>query len=140
MRLLMKTMLFVVIANILSHPAPAKDPEKTASEGAIQVLKISPQDEQAVIKTADGETKIIKIGDTLGENGEIIEITKDRVVVEEKKGKDAETIIIRLEKGKQTVQRLKKTAERQPIFVSPPASQETKGDTPPLKSKRFGYK
>ncbi len=142
MRLLMKTMLFVLIViNILSHQAPAKNSEKTASEGAIQILKISPGDERAVIKTADGETKIIKIDDTLGNNGKVTEISKDRIVMEKMRGDDTETIIIRIENGKQAVQRLRKTAVKQPPLLSTHASQETKGDMPsPLKSKRFGYK
>ena len=40
----------------------------------LQVLKISPQDERAIIKTPDGKMQIIKPGDFVGESGKVTEI------------------------------------------------------------------
>jgi len=74
----------------------------------IQVLKISPQDERVVVKTADGKTQVIKPGDALA-SGTVIEIAEGRVVLEERQGNDKETVIIRLKDGKQTVERIRKT-------------------------------
>ena len=85
----------------------------------IRVLKISGQDERAVVKLPNGKMKVIKTGDSLGEQGVVIEVAKDRIVVEEKKGKLTETVIIRLENGKQRVERLRKSAERQPELYAP---------------------
>lgn len=89
----------------------------------IQVLKISPQDERAVIKTADGKTKVVKPGDVLTEQFSsqqkqtnntktltVIEIAEGRVVLEERQGNDKETVIIRLKDGKQTVEKVRRTA------------------------------
>jgi hypothetical protein len=112
----------------------------------IQVLKISPQDERAVIRTADGKTQMIKTGDILeaeafsvqssqfrSEGQEkaksdqqsavsskreskttdselrVVEIAKGRIVLEERRGNDKKTVIIRLKDGKQTVELIRKT-------------------------------
>jgi hypothetical protein len=85
----------------------------------IHVLKISPQDQRAVIKQTDGTIQVIKVGDLVGANGKIIEISAGRVVIEEVSNNETEKIIIRLENGKQRVERLKKTADKQPPLYSP---------------------
>ncbi|MBI4697775.1 MAG: hypothetical protein HY758_02365 [Nitrospirae bacterium] len=86
---------------------------------SIQIIKISPQDERAVIKATDGGLKIIKVGDSIGENGKIIEIAKGRVVIEEKTADGMEKVIIRLEDGKQKIERIRKTADKQPLLYAP---------------------
>jgi hypothetical protein len=85
----------------------------------IHVLKISAQDERAVIKTPDGKMQIIKPGDPIGVSGKITEIAADRVVVEEKTGNETEKVIIRLINGKQKVERIKKTVEQAPAMRAP---------------------
>lgn len=104
----------------------------------IQILKISPVDERAVIKTPDGKMGIIKTGDLLHVTGSelrvvgekkqksaagyelrVVEITKGRIVFEEKTDKGIETVIIRLEGGKQRVERIRKTGEKQPVPYAP---------------------
>jgi hypothetical protein len=99
-----------------------------ASLDDIQILKISAQDQRAVIRTSDGKTQIIKPGDSLGANGKVTEIVADRVVVEEKKGNVAEKVIIRLSDGKQKVERLKKTGEHAPTMLAP-AKRDVKAKT-----------
>jgi len=98
-----------------------KEPAKQISADTIQVLKITAQDERAVIKTPDGKTLIIKPGDSLGANGKVIEIAADRVVIEEKKRNETEKVILRLIDGKQKVERLKKTGEQTPAMLAPAA-------------------
>jgi len=85
----------------------------------IQILKIAPQDERAVIKTPDGKTRIIRPGDALGTSGKVTEIAADRVVIEEKKGNETEQVIIRLIDGKQKVERMRKTAGKAPELLAP---------------------
>jgi hypothetical protein len=85
----------------------------------LHVLKISPQDQRAVIRQADGKMQIVKVGDAVGATGKIIEISEGRVVIEEVSNNETERIIIRLENGKQRVERLKKTADKQPPLYSP---------------------
>lgn len=81
------------------------------------LLKISPQDERAVVKMEDGAMKIIKPGDAIGNNGKVIEITSGRVVIEELTDGDKETVIIRLEDGKQSIERMRKTPDRRPEIL-----------------------
>jgi hypothetical protein len=85
----------------------------------IQVLKISAQDERAVIKTPDGKMQIIKIGDSLGDHERVLEIAANRVVIEEKSREGTEKVIIRLVKGKQKVERLRKTVQQSSPLLSP---------------------
>lgn len=117
----------------------------------IQLLKISPQDERAIIRTPDGKMQMIKVGDVLRVPGSglrvkgekynknvagsalrdstsknmqhnasselrVVEIAEGRVVLEEKKGEEVETVIIRLEDGKQKVERVKKAGGVQPLM------------------------
>ena len=80
----------------------------------IHLLKISPQDERAIVKMEDGSMKIIKPGDAIGKSGKVIEITTNRVVIEEMADGNRETVIIRVENGRQTVERHRKTPDTRP--------------------------
>lgn len=84
---------------------------------SIHLLKISPQDERAVVKMEDGSTRIIKLGDVIGKNGKIIEITAGRVVIEEQTERGIETVIIRLEDGRQKIERISRMPDRQPHLL-----------------------
>lgn len=85
----------------------------------MKLLKISPQDERAVVKMEDGSMKIIKPGDAIGSNGKVIEITVGRVVIEEQTERGMETVIIRFEQGRQLIERIKKTADKPPVLFRP---------------------
>ncbi len=111
----------------------------------IRVIKISPQDERAVIKTSDRKLQIIKVGDVIRvENSyqhsavsgqersaqrsdvsiqhsvlRVIEITTGRVVFEGMTDMGVETVIIRVEDGKQRVERIRKAGEEQPLLYAP---------------------
>ena len=97
-----------------------------ASLDTIQVLKISPQDQRAVVKTPDGTMQIIKPGDMVGNDSKVVEVTAGRVMFEEKTGSEKETVIIRLEDGKQQVERIKKAPEKQVHLYSPRSAREQK--------------
>lgn len=100
-----------------------------SSIDSIQLLKISAQDQRAVIKTTDGKMKVIKTGDVLRvTSGElrVVEITVGRVVLEEKTGNETEKVVIRLEDGKQRVERIKKAGEKQPQLYSVKTPHEQK--------------
>ncbi len=56
-------LIFAVM--LFTHLAFAGEPKKTSSADFIHILKISSEDEKAVIKTQDGKTQIIKVGDIL---------------------------------------------------------------------------
>ncbi len=135
----------------------------------IQVLNISPQDERAVIKTADSKTQVIKPGDvissdqTKANSGQqsavsgqekttssqrsasssqqkqeknnatltVIEIAEGSVVLEERQGNDKGTVIIRMKDGKQTVERIRKTApvNRQQLKAAVSTQQSKKSNS-----------
>jgi hypothetical protein len=95
-----------------------------ASIDGIRVLKISDQDQRAVIQDVDGKTRVLKPGDSVGKSGKVSEIAADRVVIEEKAGNASETIIIRLDNGKQRVERLKKTKEPAPLMYAPSTNEK----------------
>lgn len=85
----------------------------------MKLLKISPQDERAVVKTEDGGMKIIKPGDAIGKNGRVIEITANRVVIEEQTENGRETVIMRLVHGNQTVERISRVPDGRPQMLKP---------------------
>ena len=86
---------------------------------SIQILRIIEQEEKAMIKLPDGRMHILKVGDSIGKNGKVIEIVEGRIVFEEKTEKGLETVIIRFENGKQRIERISKTGDKAPILYSP---------------------
>ena len=86
---------------------------------SIHILRILDEEEKAVIKLPDGRTHILNVGDPIGKNGKVIEIVEGRVVIEERTEKGLETVIIRFEKGKQRIERIRKIEEGQPGLYSP---------------------
>ncbi|MDH4163507.1 MAG: hypothetical protein OEW15_12565 [Nitrospirota bacterium] len=83
------------------------------------VLKISPQDHAAVMRIDNGPAKLVRVGEKVGKDGKVTEIAEGRVVIEEGAGKDVETVIIRVERGTQTVERIKKVADPKPMLLAP---------------------
>ena len=86
---------------------------------SIHILRIIEQEERAMIKLADGRMHILKVGDLVGKNGKVTEIVEGRIVIEERTEKGPETVIIRLEDGKQKIERIRKVGEKQPILYAP---------------------
>jgi len=70
----------------------------------VAVVRLSPQDGSAVIRTADGELSVVRLGDLVGEIGRITEITGERLMLERPTAQGMERIIIRLIEGQQTVE------------------------------------
>jgi hypothetical protein len=98
----------------------AQEPLENIPIEAVQLLKISGSDERAVIKTPDGKLVVIKVGDAIGnQKGKITEIAAGRVVVEEKVGREIETVIFRLEGGRQRIERIKRFGEERPMMLAP---------------------
>jgi hypothetical protein len=107
--------IFFVLALLIPSFAFAEEPLQTVSLENIQLLRISPSDERAVVKAPDGKLKVIKVGDAIGDKGgRIIEIAEGRVVIEEKSDRETEKVIIRLEGGKQRIERIRKQGESSP--------------------------
>lgn len=116
--------LMAIIVLSLAFTGYATEPGKGAAIDTVQILKISPHDQRAVIKTTNGKMQVIKVGDAVGESGRVVEITEGRVVIEEKVNDSSERVIIRLENGSQKVERFKKAESRQPALYMPQPAQK----------------
>jgi len=84
----------------------------------IKFLKISAQDQKAVLKDSDGKLKMIGVGDAVGGDSKVVEIAKDRVVLEKMTEAGIEIIIIRLINGEQKIERVTKAGEKKPLYGS----------------------
>lgn len=88
----------------------------------VHVLKITAQDQRAVIKMPGGKVQVIKEGDVLRVTGgelQVVEIADGRVIFEEQTERGTERVIIRLGEGKQKVERMKKQGEKLPLLYAP---------------------
>lgn len=108
----MQTKLFILFLTVLSL---ALFSTKTLAAGVvrIQVLKISAQDQKAVVKTPEGTLKLVGLGDFIGGDARIIEIAEGRVVLEQPGEYGLEQIIVRLENGKQKIDMMRVEPLRQ---------------------------
>jgi hypothetical protein len=108
--------------------ASAKEPGMAGSVDKMQVLKIAAQDGRAVVRLADVQPHVIAVGDVLDSNAKVIEISDGRVVVEEARENEIEMIIIRLNDGEQTTQRIKRVSQPGAALLTPSA-QDTRSKT-----------
>lgn len=88
----------------------------------IQVVKISPRDQSAVVKTSGGTMHVIRVGDSPKGLGRVIEIVEGRIVIAAQGEGGSEEIIIKVEDGVQRVVRIRKVGDAEPPFsTSQPA-------------------
>jgi hypothetical protein len=93
----------------------------------ITFVKLSPPDQKAVIKTPDGKLQMVGIGDMVGDDNRIAEISKDRVVLEKMSQAGVETIIVTLHNGKQKIQKISKAAgKKQPLASAAAQAEKSK--------------
>lgn len=85
----------------------------------IQFIKVSAQDSKAVVRGIDGKMQVIKPGDTVVENITVKEIIPGRIILEEKTSKGVETLIVRVDGGKNRIERLRRQPDSGPTLVSP---------------------
>jgi hypothetical protein len=84
----------------------------------ITILKISSIDQSAVVRDPGAKIRLIKPGDRIGENSQVLEIDEGRIVLEENTAQGKETIIIYFENGKQRLERISKgSAPNQTLYV-----------------------
>ena len=81
----------------------------------VRFIKVAPQDEKAVIMGPDGKLRVIKKGDTVADNITVKEIIPGRIILEENTAKGPETVIVRVENGRQRIERIRKQAEGQEV-------------------------
>jgi hypothetical protein len=84
-----------------------------------QVVRISSQDRAAVIRSPENKLSVIKAGSRIEGVGKVAEIAENRVVIEAPGDRGGETLIIRLEGGRQRTERIRKAGHRRPLFYAP---------------------
>ncbi len=117
-------MMFLTLFIIMSSSVWGAETASSVSIDHIQVLRISPNEGKAVVRMPDNRALVIKAGDSIGHNARVIEVVEGRIVIEEKGPQGIETVIIRVEDGKQRVERIRKAVKEGPALYSP--SQEAK--------------
>lgn len=75
----------------------------------IKIVKISPVDQTAVVKSPGERLKIVRVGEDLIKNGPIAMISSDKLVIEHQENGRIETIIFRLQEDGQTIDRISPT-------------------------------
>lgn len=114
MKILTITVIFFIslltFAEESSPPIPVNE---------IVVIKISAQDARAVIKIPGEKLRMIQTGDEIGARAKVIEIARERVVIEELTDKGTETVIIRFKDGQQSVERIRSVPEDSPQLYVP---------------------
>ncbi len=83
------------------------------------ILKLSAREQAAVIRRADGEVHLVRVGETIGKDRRVIEIDSQRLI--SKAFHDGETVIVivRLEDGRQAISTVKDIGERRPALYQP---------------------
>ncbi len=116
---------FLALMALISLVASVRGQAQEITIESIHILGIVEQEEKAMIKLPDGKMHILKVGDPIGKNGKVIEIVEGRIVIEESTEKGPETVIIRFEKGKQRIERIRRVGDKQPVLYSP-STKDTK--------------
>ncbi|OGR33495.1 MAG: hypothetical protein A2091_10105 [Desulfuromonadales bacterium GWD2_61_12] len=86
---------------------------------AFQFLKISPQEQKAVVKLPEGELQMVGIGAVIAGDARIVEIVEGRVVLEQPGEAGDETVIVRLDGKQQRIERISKRGEKPPETTAP---------------------
>ena len=123
----MRTVPILVLVVLISLVIETRGQAQQITVESMQVVRILDQEEKAMIKLPDGKMHILKVGDDLtkdplrvtGSGLRVVEITEGRIVIEERTEKGPEKVIIRFEKGKQTIERIRKAGDKQPVLYSP---------------------
>ena len=100
----------LVIAFFTLQPTPSL----ALSIQDLQVVKISPADGCAIVKTSENDLRLIKVGSSLDQNSRVVEITDGRIVIQCKTPKGFETVIIRVEDGRQKIERIRRIGDLRP--------------------------
>lgn len=123
-----KTLLIITIIFLITCTAFA------GTFADYRLLKISAPDQRAVVKTSQGKLQVIGVGVEI-DNMQVSEIAEGRVVLT---GKNLETVIVRLENGRQRIETYQRLADQAPILTAPDMATEKTAPTDRSDSKS-GY-
>lgn len=91
MRKLMVSMS--ILALLLPIAAMAEESQSTAAD-SVQLIRVSPHGDKAIIRGSDGKMRMIKVGDSIGDNGKVTEIAKDKVTIEKNTENGVESVTV----------------------------------------------
>jgi hypothetical protein len=111
MKFLSITALFVLVCVTFSS---------AADFGGYAFVRISGPDSRAVVRTPDGEMRLVAPGDLLGD-ATITEITGNRVVLEQSGPDGKAVLIVTVKDGRQQVRRIQQMPVRLQAVSSEPA-------------------
>jgi len=135
-----KLLIMVALLLVVAQTLRAETIDK------IKFIKVSEQEGKAVIKDADNKLCMVSVGDVIGMDGKVInpekkaknkkdktsddilrvvEITKDRVLLERQTQNGPEKIVVRLVNGKQSIEKITVTKPMQPGLVGNQVRQVT---------------
>ena len=92
-----------------------------------QFLKLSPQEQKAVVKTPEGKLELVGVGAVIAGDCQVVEIAEGRVVLERSGDDGKETIIVRLDGKHQRIERIRPRGEKPPTMLAPASPEEEKG-------------
>lgn len=114
-----------ILALLIPFITGIPQPQFSLATEEIKLLKISPGDKRAIVKTSSGALEVIKVGDSLGEMSRVVEIVEGRIVIETQGERGSEQVIIRLENGSQRIERIHKVGDESPLLSIPQPIDET---------------
>jgi hypothetical protein len=90
----------------------------------LRVIKISPQDERAVVRIDKRDLQIIEVGDALQNFGRVIQIAPGRIVLETEADNGTELVIIRLKNGQHNIERIRKGGAEATVLQAPQSNRQ----------------
>ena len=114
-------LIYSAILLLLFLLSPMGAPPLGASDIAeLQIVRISPRDRAAVVKSPENKLSVIREGSRIEGVGTVVEIGEKRVVIAGSwRRMRVETLIIRLEGGMQRTERIRKAGGRQSVLYAP---------------------
>ncbi len=100
------TRLFLLLSALMLAVSPVH-----AEFNGHRFLKISSAEQAAVVKGPDGELRLVRPGDKVGDEAILVEIDFDRAVLEKDGEWGTVTLIVNVENGEQRIARM----ERRPL-------------------------
>jgi hypothetical protein len=95
-----------------------------SSAADLRVIKISPQDQRAVVRIDKGDLQVIEVGDELEDFGRVIQIAPGRIVLETEADNGTELVIIRLKNGQHNIERIRKGGEEATVLQAPQSNRQ----------------
>jgi len=84
-----------------------------------KIMKIAGKDHRAVMQAPDGTLQLVRIGDVLAEEAEIVEIAEGRIVLTRQDAQGQETVIVRVDTRGQRLERYRSSVPLMSVMDVP---------------------